>query len=198
MIAFVRGTLFEKKPMTAWIDVQGVGYEVMITLGTYDRMPAVGQPCLLHTCHIIREDAHLLFGFHDPDEKSTFELLITVNGVGPKVALAILNGLPVADLRAAIAEGNVKRLSTVHGVGKKTAERLVVELRDKIDPAEAFAAQILAHPGGDSAVLRDTVLALTQLGFAHDQARKKVQTALDAGADPSNTEALLKKALAGR
>ncbi len=73
-----------------------------------------------------------------------------------------------------------------------------MELRDKIDPAEAFAAQILAHPGGDSAVLRDTVLALTQLGFAHDQARKKVQTALDAGADPSNTEALLKKALAGR
>ncbi len=198
MIAFVRGTLFEKKPMTAWIDVQGIGYEVMITLGTYDRLPAEGQPCLLHTCHIIREDDHLLFGFYDRAEKATFELLITVNGVGPKVALAILNGLPLADLRAAIAEGNVKRLSSVHGVGKKTAERLVVELRDKIDPAEAFAAQLKALPGGDSAALRDTVLALTQLGFPQDQARKRVQTALEAGADPSNTEALLKKALATR
>ncbi len=198
MIAFVRGTLFEKKPTIAWIDAQGVGYEVMITLGTYDRLPAKGEPCLLHTCHIIREDEHLLFGFHDRDEKATFELLITVNGVGPKVALAILNGLPVTDLRAAIAEGNVKRLSSVHGVGKKTAERLVVELRDKIDPAEAFAAQIKALPGSDSAALRDTVLALTQLGFAYEQARKKVQAALDAGTDPSNTEALLKRALAAR
>lgn len=125
-------------------------------------------------------------------------MLITVNGVGPKVALAILNGLSVVDLRAAIAEGNVKRLQAIHGVGKKTAERLVVELRDKIDPAEAFAAQIALTPGSDSAALRDTVLALTQLGFSQDQARKKVQAAIKAGADASSTEALLKQALAAQ
>lgn len=196
MITFVRGALFEKKPTVVWIDVQGVGYEVMISLNTYDRLPAKGEACLLYTSHIIRDDDHLLFGFFDCAEKATFELLITVNGVGPKVALAILNGLSVVDLRAAIAEGNVKRLQSVHGVGKKTAERLVVELRDKIDPAEAFAAQIALVPGGDPAALRDTVLALTQLGFSQDQARKKMQAAIKAGADASNTEALLKEALA--
>lgn len=198
MIAFVRGALFEKKPTIAWIDAQGVGYEVIISLNTYDRLPAAGEPCLLYTCPVIREDEHLLFGFIDREEKATFELLTTVNGVGPKVALGILNGLSVADLRAAIAEGNVKRLSSVHGVGRKTAERLVVELRDKIDPAEAFAARAASLPGGDSAALRDTVLALTQLGFPPDQARKKVQAALEAGADAANTEALLKQALAAR
>lgn len=198
MIVFVRGTLFEKKPTTAWIDVQGVGYEVMISLNTYDRLPAESEPCLLYTSHIVRDDEHLLFGFFERDEKVTFELLITVNGVGPKLALTILNGLSPADLHVAIAEGNVKRLNSVHGVGKKTAERLIVELRDKIDPAKAFAAQLTTATGNDSATLRDTVLALTQLGFSQESARIKVQAALDAGSDTSNTEALLKSALAAR
>lgn len=197
MIVFVRGTLFEKKPTTAWIDVQGVGYEVMISLNTYDRLPAEGETCLLYTSQIVRDDGHLLFGFSDRDEKTTFELLITVNGVGPKVGLTILNGLSPSDLHAAIAEGDVKRLKSVHGVGKKTAERLIVELRDKIDPAKAFAAK-LTTTGGDSAALRDTVLALTQLGFSQESARLKVQAALDAGGDTTHTEALLKKALAAR
>lgn len=198
MIVFVRGTLFEKNPTTVWVDVQGMGYEVMISLNTYDRLPAVGEPCLLYTSHVVRDDGHLLFGFFERDEKATFELLITVNGVGPKVALTILNGLSPTDLHAAIAEGDVKRLKSVHGVGKKTAERLIVELRDKIDPAKAFAAKLITTAGGDSAALRDTVLALTQLGFSQESARLKVQAALDAGCDTSNTEALLKKALATR
>ncbi|NLL83769.1 MAG: Holliday junction branch migration protein RuvA [Lentisphaerae bacterium] len=198
MIAFVRGVLFEKKPTEALIDVHGVGYKVMISLNTYDRLPACGVECRLHTYLIIREDEHILHGFYDSNEKETFELLITVNGIGPKVALSILNGLSVSDLRVAIADGNVKRLSSVHGVGKKTAERLIVELRDKIDPAEAFAARVAGDGVGDTAILRDTVMALTQLGYQQEQARKMVQKVLDAGGDTSNTEVLLKRALAGK
>ena len=199
MIAFLKGLLAEKHPTSAVLDVHGVGYAVLIPLSTYDRLPATGEPCLLQIHHHMREDGQLLCGFATVDEKSIFELLITISGIGPKLALGVLSGLNAGELRAAIAEGNVKRLGSVRGVGKKTAERIVVELRDKIDPAEALASRAAAS--GDTAgatVLRDTVLALTALGFPQDQARKMVQTALDNGANNTDTEALLKLALASR
>jgi Holliday junction DNA helicase RuvA len=199
MIAFVRGLLVERHPTQVVLDVSGVGYEVLIPLSTYDRLPATGQVCQLYTHHHVREDAQTLYGFAGADEKAAFELLVLVNGIGPKVAMAVLSGLTVRDLRAAIADGDIKRLSSVHGVGRKTAERMVVELRDRIDPAEALAARL--PPGSadaGTAILRDAVLALTALGFSQDQARKMVQSAIDGGADASNTEALLKNALGNR
>ena len=199
MIAFLNGILAEKQPTSVVLDVQGVGYAALIPLSTYDRLPATGAACRLLIHHHIREDVQLLCGFATAEEKRMFELLIGISGIGPKLALGVLSGLNVAELRAAIAEGNVKRLSSVRGVGKKTAERIVVELRDKIDPAEALASRAVA--AGDAAgatVLRDTVLALAALGFPQDQARKMVQAALDAGADTADTEALLKLALASR
>ena len=179
--------------------MQGVGYAALIPLSTYDRLPATGETCRLLIHHHIREDGQMLCGFATAEEKQMFEWLIGISGIGPKLALGVLSGLSVAELRAAIAEGNIKRLSSVRGVGKKTAERLVVELRDKIDPAEALAGRAAAT--GDVAgatVLRDTVLALTALGFPQDQARKMVLAALDAGAETADTEALLKLALGSR
>lgn len=199
MIAFLNGTLAEKQPTSVVLDVHGVGYAALIPLSTYDRLPATGDPCRLLVHHHMREDGQLLCGFATADEKQMFELLLGISGVGPKVALSVLSGLSVAELRAAIAEGNVKRLSSLRGIGRKTAERLVVELRDKIDPAEALAGQASAAGNvAGAAALRDTVLALAALGFPQDQARKMVQAALDAGADAADAEALLRLALASR
>ena len=196
MISFLHGTLIEKTPSVATLDVGGVGYEVFISLSTYDRLPATGSVCRLLTYHHVREDAQILFGFMQAEEKSMFERLIGVNGIGPKLALSALSGLTVAELSSAIANNDVKRISSVHGIGKKTAERIVIELRDKIDPLEALAGHATAG-GGDAqnAMLRDTILALTSLGFQQDQARKMVQSALDADPAIKDTETLLRKAL---
>jgi len=198
MIAFLHGTLAEKTPSTVVLDVQGVGYELFISLSTYDRLPATGSKCRLLTYYHVRQDTQVLFGFAQAEEKQMFERLINVNGVGPKLALSVLSGLTVAELVAAIAESNVKRISSVHGVGKKTAERIVVELRDKVDPLEALAGRTAG--GGDprNAMLRDVILALGQLGFPQDQARKMVQAALDADPAITDTEALLRKALSSK
>jgi Holliday junction DNA helicase RuvA len=198
MIAFLHGTLAEKTPSTVVLDVQGVGYELFISLSTYDRLPATGSKCRLLTYYHVRQDTQVLFGFAQAEEKQMFERLINVNGVGPKLALSVLSGLTVTELVAAIAESNVKRISSVHGVGKKTAERIVVELRDKVDPLEALAGRTAG--GGDprNAMLRDVILALGQLGFPQDQARKMVQAALDADPAITDTEALLRKALSSK
>jgi Holliday junction DNA helicase RuvA len=198
MITFLSGTLAEKSPSVAVLDVHGVGYELFISLSTYDRLPGTGSPCKLLTYHHVREDAHILFGFMQAEEKQMFERLINVNGVGPKTALSILSGLTVAELTSAIAEGNVKRISSIHGIGKKTAERLIVELRDKVNPLEALAASTAG--GGDSknAILRDAILALTQLGFSQESAHKMAQAAFVANPDIKDAETLLRKSLSSK
>ena len=198
MIAFLNGKLADKTPSTVILDVQGVGYELFISLSTYDRLPATGSDCRLLTYHHIREDAQVLFGFAQAEEKRMFERLIDVNGVGPKLALSVLSGLTVSELVAAIAESNVKRISSVHGVGKKTAERIIVELRDKVDPLEALAGRTAGGGDARNAMLRDAILALSQLGFPQDQARKMVQSALDATPAVTDTEVLLRKALSSK
>jgi len=199
MIAMLRGLLVAKQPSEVLLDVGGIGYEVLIPLSTYDRLPAPGGECRLWVSHIVREDDELLFGFATDEEKKLFKLLLTISGVGPKLALCVLSGLSGSEFKRCVAEGDVKRLSSVHGIGRKTAERMVVELRDRIDPVEAMALRMPAgSPPSAEAVMRDTLLALGQLGFSQEAARKMVQGALDSGADGSNPEALLKRALAGR
>jgi Holliday junction DNA helicase RuvA len=199
MIAFLHGTLVEKTPSVALLDVHGVGYEVLISLSTYDRLPATGAACRLLTFHHIREDAQILFGFMQAEEKGMFERLIGVNGIGPKLALSVLSGLTVGELSLCIAENNVKRISSVHGIGKKTAERIVMELRDKVDPLEALVGHSAA--GGataKNAMLRDALLALTSLGFPQDQSGKMIKSALDADPAIKDTETLLRKALSSK
>ncbi len=195
MIAHLKGTLWEKTPAHVILDVGGIGYEVFVSLNTFDRLPRSGAECRLLTFHYVREDAQILFGFIDEGEKRMFELLLNVNGVGAKTALGILSGLTVAELSLCIAENNVKRISSVHGIGKKTAERIAMELRDKINPFEALAVGGESASTAGSAMMRDAVMALASLGFAQDKATKMVQAVVAQDAGISDTEELLRKAL---
>src|SRR5258706_7475474 len=141
MITFLRGNLVEPLPTQAIVEVQGVGYEVLIPLSSFDKLPAPGGDVQLLTHLAIREDAHVLYGFMTAAERDLFRLLInTVSGIGPKIALNVLSGMNRTALRAALANGDVKALSQISRVGKKTAERIVVELKDKIGTAGPWEA----------------------------------------------------------
>lgn len=198
MIAYLNGILAEKDLARVVVECNGVGYEVSIPLSTFDRLPAEGERVKLFTHHEVREDAQLLFGFGSRLEREMFELMTRVSGVGPKLALAILSGLTVGDLQLAISQGDAKRLASVKGVGKKTAERLVVDLRGKINPIEALANATGETSAEQGAVLRDAMLALTALGFAEELARAKVQGVLEENPDLADVETVIKKALGGK
>ncbi len=201
MITFLRGILAEKQPTRVVLDLNGVGYEILIPLSSYDRLPAANEPCTLLIHDHIREDIHMLFGFGTKAERNMFTQLLSVNGIGPKLALSALSGMTVHDLQSAILEADVKRLSGIQGVGKKMAERMTVELRDKItsaDALEATAGRVLAEDDPATAHLCDAVAALTALGYSSDQARKMVEKALKSPKPPSSVEGLIKRALAGR
>jgi holliday junction DNA helicase RuvA len=178
MITFLHGKLVEALPTQVTVDVGGVGYGVLIPLSSYDKLPAPGQEVRLLTHLSVREDAHTLYGFMTSAERELFRLLInTVSGIGPKLALNVLSGMNVTAFRGAVASGDVKALSQISGVGRKTAERIVVELKDKIGAAgawEALSAQRALSP--DDQKINDAVLALMALGFkqveAHDAVRK--------------------------
>ncbi len=183
MIGFLKGKLVEALPTQVVLDVQGVGYEALIPLSSYDKLPAPGEEVKLLTHLAVREDAHTLYGFMTAAERELFRLLIdTVSGIGPKIALNILSGISVTAFRGAVANSDVKALSQISGVGRKTAERIVVELKDKVGAAgawEAASARRALTP--EDQKLNDAVLALLALGFkpveAHDSLRK-VQGAL--------------------
>ena len=199
MITFLNGKLVESLPTQVVVEVNGVGYEVLIPLSSFDKLPAPGQPVKLLTQLIIREDAHILYGFMSAAERDLFRLLInTVSGIGPKIALNVLSGISVTAFRGAVASGDLKALSQISGVGKKTAERIVVELKDKVGAAsawEASSAQRALSP--EDQKVNDAALALMALGFkqveAHDTVRK-VQNLLGAQATVEDlVRACLKK-----
>ncbi|HLH52028.1 MAG TPA: Holliday junction branch migration protein RuvA [Verrucomicrobiae bacterium] len=178
MISFLKGKLVEALPTLAVIEVAGVGYDVLIPLSSYDKLPAPGQDVILLTHLVVREDAHILYGFATGPERDLFRLLVhTVSGIGPKIALNVLSGISVTAFRGAVANADVKALAQVSGVGKKTAERIVVELKDKIGAAGAWeAASAQRELSAEDQKLNDGVLALMALGFkqieAHDAVRK--------------------------
>jgi holliday junction DNA helicase RuvA len=197
MISFLNGNIVEKQPTRIVLDVGGVGYEVFIPLSSYDRLPAKGEVCRMLTHHHVREDAHLLFGFMTEDERRMFILLIGISGVGPKIALSALSGMSVRELKAAIVQGDVKRLSSISGIGRKIAERMVVELKDKISDGEALEA--IAGSGAkpqEDMKMRDAVLALIALGYKQDESRKMVAAAVHGdGTDKMTVEQIVKNAL---
>lgn len=195
MIVSLHGTLVEKAPAFATLETGGVGYGLAISLNTYDRLPATGTQCRLLTYLHVRDDALLLFGFYQAEERQMFERLIGVSGIGPKSALSILSGLTIAEFSLAISEGDIKRISSVPGIGKKTAERLIIELRDKINPLEALSKQTSEGDAQRNIMLRDAIMALSSLGFSQDQARKMIQKALERAPALNNTEELLRQAL---
>lgn len=196
MIGQLRGTLIEKHPNEAIVDAGGVGYQVSIPVSTFSALPDTGHEVQLRIHTHVREDAIALFGFLTREEKGLFEKLISVSGVGPKLAITVLSGLPTADLVAAIRSGNLQQLTRVPGIGKKTAERLVVELRDKLDSlGVGKGMQIPAAASPILSPLDDDVLsALTNLGCPRPVAEAAIRKARAAGVEEA-FEPLFRKAL---
>ena len=197
MIGSLHGKLLEALPTQVTLDVNGVGYEVLIPLSSYDKLPSPGHEVKLLTHLAVREDAHVLYGFMTAVERELFRLLIkTVSGIGPKIALNILSGMNATAFRGAVANGDVKALSQISGVGKKTAERIVVELRDKIGAAgawEAISAERALTP--EEQKVNDAVLALIALEFKQMEAHDAVRAALKALGPNATVEDLVRASL---
>ncbi len=193
MISFLRGTVFEALPQCLVLDVNGVGYEVQIPLSTFDALnPIEGQQVLLRTHLHIRENAQVLYGFATDAERDMFRLLIErVGGIGPATAISILSGLPISSFKAAVVNGDVQAIARAKGVGKKTAERIVLELKDKIGVASTWEAQ---QQGTTTQAAGDAELALVALGFKQVEARKAI-TALVKENPQAGTDELIRGAL---
>jgi len=193
MIARLNGVALEALPNQLIIDVNGVGYQVTIPVSTYDTLnPKEGDIVKVYTYYHVRETAHTLYGFATQEEKDVFLLLIDrVSGIGPAIAISVLSGMPVTTFKSAVANGEVDILSKVKGLGKKTAERIVLELRDKVGVGDAWKA---ASEGEVSTSAGDAELALISLGYKQVEARKAIKAAqgVDAAAD---AELLIKAAL---
>lgn len=199
MIVFLEGILDRKEPHRAVMNVNGVGYEAAIALSTFDRLPAEGSRFRLLTLHVVREDAHLLYGFADEEERNAFLLVTAVNGIGPKLGLALLSGMPVRELKAAIVNGDVKRLSSVSGIGKKSAERIVLELRDKIGKGDAMEAIAGEAPSGPvNAKLRDALAALVSLGHKQADAQQLIRAAMPKITEEMDVGEILRRILSGK
>lgn len=177
MITSLRGTLIEALPTQVTVEVQGVGYELLIPASSYDRLPPPGKDVHLLTHLVVREDAHTLYGFSTATERQLFRLLIqTVTGIGPRIALSILSGMNPTAFSSAVAQGDIRSLSQISGVGRKTAERIVVELRDKLaSPSFALPSTTPHAPGSPDSRLQDAALALVALGFKPAEASDTVR-----------------------
>src|SRR5947209_16805074 len=203
MITFLAGKLAAALPTQAIVDVNGVGYEVLIPLSSYDRLPTPGQPVQILTHLHVREDAQLLYGFMSAAERDLFRLLVNnVSGIGPKLALAVLSGMSVSNFKNAVVNNDVASLSKISGLGKKTAERIVLELKDKLGVAAAWEAASATHaPTPEQQQANEAVLALIALGYKQVDAHKAVRDLQTQGQAKSAEELVklaLKKMAAGR
>jgi len=197
VITFLEGTLAEALPTQVVVNVQGVGYEVLIPLSSYDRLPPVGKPVRILTHLQVREDAHLLYGFMSAAERDLFRLLVNhVSGIGPKLAMAVLAGMSVVNFKAAVVNGDTGSIAKISGIGKKTAERIVLELKDKVGVAAAWEAASSQHaPSEEEIRINDAVLALISLGYKQVDAYKAVKQAITATGPAANVEDLVRHAL---
>lgn len=201
MIGRLRGTLAEKQPPHLILDVNGLGYELEVPMTTLYRLPPVGQPITLHTHLVVREDAQLLYGFYERRERELFRELIRLNGVGPKLALALMSSLEVDELVRCVQAQDTSALVKVPGVGKKTAERLLVELKDRFKAWQATPAMFELVPGDGSlprppvaTAETDAVSALVSLGYKPQEASKAVAAVNEKGL---SSEDLIRRALKG-
>ena len=194
MIAHLRGQILSKSPNAVVIDCGGVGYELAISVTTYTEIGDVGAEARLHVHTHVREDALLLFGFHNVTEKRLFEKLLTISGIGPKLAITVLSGISAERLVGAIRGGDHATLTKIPGIGKKTAERVVLELKDKLDDMVGFVAESGAPPtlGG---VADDVLSALVNLGYARPIAQKAVETAAKDATVAGDFELLFRAAM---
>jgi Holliday junction DNA helicase RuvA len=190
VITFLEGRLTNSLPTQAVIDVNGVGYEVFIPLSSYDKLPSPGQPVRILTHLHVREDAQILYGFMTAVERDLFRLLVNhVSGIGPKLALAVLSGMSVNHFKAAVVNADVAALSKIGGLGKKTAERIVLELKDKVGVTAAWEAASAAHaPTPEQAQANEAVLALIALGYKQVEAHRIVHDLQEKERDKSAEE----------
>src|SRR5438128_1217582 len=203
MITLLDGRLVSALPTQAIVDVGGVGYEVFIPRSSYDKLPAVGQPIRILTHLVVREDAHVLYGFMTPPERDLFRLLVNnVSGIGPKLGLAVLSGMSVTHFKSAVVNSDVAALSKISGLGKKTAERIVLELKDKVGVAAAWEAASATHaPSPEEEQANEAVLALIALGYKQVDAHRLVHDLQQKHRDKSAEELVrlaLKQLASGR
>ena len=197
MISFLQGKLVDALPTQITVNVNGVGYDVLIPLSSFDKLPQPGGEVTILTHLVVREDAHILYGFMTVPERELFRMLINnVSGIGPKTALNVLSGMNAVSFRGAVASGDVKSLSQISGVGKKTAERIVVELRDKVGAAGAWEATSAARSlSASDQKVNDAVLALMALGFKQPDAHESVRAAQAMLGEKASVEELVRAAL---
>ena len=199
MIGRLQGFILEKQPPLILIDVQGVGYELEASMTTFYHLPECGENIVLHTHLVVREDAQLLYGFHSLTERLMFRNLIKISGVGPKLALTILSGMSAEDFTRCILEEDSKALTKLPGVGKKTAERLVIELKDRLQKDDASKLPGASSVGGakverQASPVNDAVSALISLGYKAPQASQMVR---DLDVEDKSTEEIIRAALQG-
>ena len=197
MYHYLNGKIAEKTPTAVILDVNGVGYEVRISVNTFSSLPDLGQAVKLLTHFVVREDAQLLYGFATEEEREAFKLLISISGIGPKLAITLLSGVALPDLKRAIQEKNIAVLTAISGIGQKTAERVIVELKDKIGRVEISAGKELLHDANisDQAV-EDSVLALVSLGYTKQKAKDAIQKILkETLGKKMSVEEIIRKAL---
>jgi Holliday junction DNA helicase RuvA len=197
MITYLDGKLSAALPTQAVIDIGGVGYEVFIPLSSYDKLPSPGQPIRILTHLHVREDAQILYGFMTAPERDLFRLLVNhVSGIGPKLALAVLSGMSVNSFKSAVVNSDVVSLSKISGLGKKTAERIVLELKDKVGVAAAWEAASAMHaPTPEQEQANEAVLALIALGYKQVEAYKAVRELQEKEHEIKSAEDLVKLAL---
>jgi Holliday junction DNA helicase RuvA len=196
MIGRLSGRLIAKQPPAIMVDVQGVGYEVDVSMNTFCELPALDAPVTLHIHMAVREDGHFLYGFLSESERTAFRQLIKISGVGARMALAVLSGLNVDELAAAIARQDVACFTRIPGIGKKTAERLLLELKGKLDLVAGNAGTIVAGQPMASDPLQDTIDALVALGYNAREAQSATK-ALPTGVSTTDAIRLALKQLSG-
>ncbi len=198
MIAHIKGKIIHKSPESVIVDVGGVGYEVYIPLSTYYKLPDLEEYVSLNTYTHVREDALQLYGFLTPMEKGIFQMLIAVSGIGPKLARNILSGIPADDLISAVSSADIARLKAIPGIGGKTAERLVVELKDKmavIDRSQGSGVRKEEFGSRYDSISRDVYSALVNLGYKGPMADKAIEKAKKTNTSAATFESLLKESL---
>ena len=200
MIVFLDGVVEVKQPAKIVMNVGGIGYEIFIPISSYDRLPLIGETCRVIIHEHIKEDSHTLYGFMSDEEKSMFEALISVSGIGPKLGLSALSGLSVRELKLAVIDGDIKRLSSISGVGKRMAERMAVELKNKVSLAESLEA--IAGESENSLQMqktKDALMALIALGFKEERARNSIVKISDKeDISTLDVEQIIKMVLSGK
>ena len=198
MITFLKGTLTDALPTQVVIDVNGIGYEVLIPLSSFEKLPELGQAVTLKTQLVVREDSQTLYGFATNDERELFRMIQGVSGIGPRLALNVLSGMDVVSFKGAIGTGDVKRLSSINGIGKKTAERMVLELKDKLGLVSGAAAAPLGQAlAAHDKPIADAAAALEALGTKPAEALKAAQAARAMLGPQASVEELVRAALKG-